>query len=470
MRLHASLLFVLFASAARAATIPDDVTIEKKLAIPQENIEKIQEIESSDPGQIDQSNVINDVDNKLRTNAAEVPVKVQNVDQALKTSEESDEIIRPAVDLKNPGPPQRQEHETQNPEFYSAEQDFAQTYKNNINKAHVFLKQGFQGITDGIQNLFENNEQIQGVRISIQKLREDFVSQIDKLNGTVQSYLEAGSSDSVSPDDEQTKANIQVIETGLNAIKDDFNKGVKTLTEGVEVLSAVRAQNEKQEPNQPSTTSPSPTPAGSGNPLMNLISGFQNNVQSGMANLTNTISNFISQGPSIFRPGSSSTAAPVDGQPAGTQADSPLGQGPTLPFGGFGSGTGPLILAFQTFQNSFQQFFSNPLQGISIFGNQPSSTTKPSESTATENSSNTTSQSDQVRVTQAPATQVEPVTQPGPIRQILQNNPISQGIAATVQRLQNINNPEKPRETEKSSPDTPVSEDKKKGHSSGSGE
>ncbi|CAB3256022.1 unnamed protein product [Arctia plantaginis] len=481
MRLYAFLLFVLSASAARAATIPDNVAIEKKLEIPQENVEKNQEIASSNQGQIDQTIAINDIDNKLRTNPAKIPVEVQNVEQALKTRDESEEIIRPAVDLRNPGPPQRQEHETQNPGFYSAEQDFIQTYKKNLNNAQVFLKQEFQGISNGIQNLFGNNKQLQGVQGNIQKLREAFISQIDKLNGTVHSYLQADSSNAVSPDEEQTKANIQKIETGLNTIKDDFNKRVKTLTEGVEVLSSLRAQNEKEESNQPASgASPSPSNPSPADNILSLFTGFQTYVQNGINNFNNTISNLIFPGP--FRPGQSGSAAPAAGQPAGTQADPPEGQGTTPPgsggpFGGLGSGSGPIVQAMNALQSSFSQI----VQNISLYipGLSSSATNKPTDTTSAEkpNNSNqiTVSQNDQApSASQATVPEAVPVAQPGPIRQILQNNPISQGVAAAVQRLQNINNPQKPRDGEKEKvPEilpVPESEDKKKGHSSGSGD
>lgn len=438
MRLYAFLLFALFAIAARAATIPENVS-EKKISVVPENTEKAQENVSSEQELIDQSNTINDVDNQLRTKPEDIPVEVILDNVAIKATkqDESDDIVRPVVDLRNPGPPQRQEHETQNPEFYAAEQQIVQMYKQNINDAQNTLQAGLKSVSENVQSMLQNNEQVNLIQQNIQTLRENFVAQINKLNSTIHGYLNADNSNTVSAAEKQIKANVHVAETGLTALKNDFNRGVQALTERLEGFASLRADNEN---NNPAPAPANPPPAGLPN-FTQLITSLQDRFQSGFANFTTTVSQGFGN---LFN--QTNLATPAASVPAGAQADTPAQP--------------PANNIWSNFQNSMTQSFQSlvtQFQTLMNGGNsnstpRPASAAQPEEPSKPAETSASPSDDKKPEQTVQPASQAPTIIPDGPIRQILQNNPISQGIANAVHRLQNINNPDKPRETEKEKP------------------
>ncbi|XP_075976756.1 uncharacterized protein LOC142976989 [Anticarsia gemmatalis] len=496
MRLYASLLLAACAlAAARAATLPDTVVPVDVVpadivpdVVPQD---KAPENAASEQELIDQANTINDVDNTLRVKPADIPVQVvvDNAEQALKASNAAEDIVRPPVDLRNPGPPQRQEHETQNPEFYAAEQQLVLNYKNNINNAEAVLRQGFQGVSENIQDMWHSSEYFKKILGSIENLSDSFTAEMNRLNGTIQRYLkpvsQPDSDNVVNPVKEETKANFENVESGLNALKNDFTKGVNTLSDGVFAIAALKAESE----NPPASTGTTPAQASNNQPfgiLMDYVAQMQSNMQSGLRNISQSLNNYVTQAQSQgwFFGQQSSTAAPAASNPAGTQADTqaPAPAPPANnwfnlpnPFAGLLNGNqnnqqvnGPFQQAIQNFQN-FQNWFQPNRPEAQI----PAGATSqpPAQSTASSNNEQTTSKTpqtdgDKEQPASAQPNQAAAVTPLGPIRQILQNNPITQGIAGAVQRLQNINNPEKPREPQVVKPaEKPQTvEEKPKGH------
>ncbi|CAH0625687.1 unnamed protein product [Chrysodeixis includens] len=476
MRLYAFLLLTAAALHARAASIPD-LSAEKKLVdVVPDSLDKAPEVSSSEQELLDQANTIKDVDNKLRTKPEVIPVEVivEDAQAALKTSEnaeDSEEIDRPTPDLRNPGPPQRQEHETQNPEYYVAEQETILNFKKSVSDAQIYLKQGLQGITDGIQKVLENNEPLQTIQQSIKSLREGFTDQLSKINGTVQNYLNSENANVNKPGIEQTKANFHQIEKGLNVFKNEFNNRVKTLADGVEVVASLKAENEKPSESNPPAPAPAPAPAppaatGGQNPVAQYIQSLQNTFGNALNNVNQVLSNFTQTAnwPNPFAQPSTTTALPAGAQAdtAITAPNQPSGPAnifqslqnqfssffqpsqtnnqniaifPTPAPGQFGSGSGPFVQAFQNAQQNIANLFQfRPLTP-------PAATSAPAISSTAQPQ------------TQAPvassAAQADAVTPAGPVRQLILNNPISQGIAGAVQKVQNLNNPEKPREVER---------------------
>lgn len=499
MRLYAFLLFAVAALHARAATIPASITEKKLIEVIPEELDKSPENISSEQELIDQTNTIKDVENKLRVKLEDIPVKVivEDAQPALKTDDgkdESQDINRPRPDLRNPGPPQRQEHETQNPEYYATEQQTIFKFKQSLKDTQNILQKEFQGISEGIQNMLRNKVQIPEVQQSIRSLRESFTAQINKLNGTIQNYLQADSSSITQPAVEQIKASFHQIEEGLNTLRHDFNREVENLADGVEVVASLKADNEKPVESNPSSastvapTNPSPPPASS-NPLQFISDRIQNMVYM-FGNMTQNLG-----WNNILNPASSTTAVPE-----GTQSDTQV-PAAAQPGGHFNitqifpSQAAPFQQTWNTIQNLFQgfpNFLNLPMLGAQTpQGTQsakPSASTQPApaaEPTSVPQPSKPTETSTKPEAQASPAqpvaaTQAAAVTPFAPIRQILQNNPISKGIADAVQRLQNLNNPDKPREVEKleesnteeekkQDEDKSVGESKKKGHYYGTG-
>ncbi|XP_026730354.1 uncharacterized protein LOC113495682 [Trichoplusia ni] len=481
MRLYAFLLVTVAALHARAASIPELSADKKLLDIAPENIDKTPEISSSEQELLDQANTIKDVENKLRTKPEAIPVEVivENAEAALKTPEnadDSEEIDRPTPDLRNPGPPQRQEHETQNPEYYVAEQETILNFKKSVSDAQVFLKQSLQGITDGIQKVIENNEPLQTIQQSIKSLREGFTDQLSKINGTVQNYLNSESTNINKPGIEQTKANFHQIEKGLNVFRNEFNNRVKTLADGVEVVASLKAENEKPGESNPAPAPAPPAAAGVQNPVAQYIQSLQVSFGNTLGNITQLISNFT-QTPQWNVPNPFAQPSTTTALPAGVQADTPVTSAPPSPTnvlqslqnqftnffnptqvinqgiaffstpapGQIFSGSGPFVQAFQTAQQNIANLFQfRPVTP----GPQPAPTSAPAAASSAQPSPNPSEATSEAHA--------DAVTPAGPIRQLILNNPLTQGIAGAVQKVQNVNNPEKPREVERVEEEKPA--------------
>ncbi|KAJ8719854.1 hypothetical protein PYW08_012029 [Mythimna loreyi] len=485
MRLHAFLLVAGAALCAQAATIPVE-TDAKLIDVVPDNLDKLPENTSSEQELIDQANTIKDVDNTLRTKPEDIPVEVivENAQPALKADEEDEEIDRPLPDLRNPGPPQRQEHETQNPEYYASEQQTVALLKQSINEAQNVLRQGFQGITDGIQHIAANNEPIQSLQKNIQALRDSFTAQMVKVNATIQSYLNSESVNIDKPAPQQTKA-IHQVEQGLFKLRNEFNRGVSTLAEGVDLVALLKADSEAQTEGSvaPATDNTSSSPPTSG--FTGIVETIQQNVQQMWSNFQTSVTQLVqgnlNQGSNRPPAGAQSDSQVPPAPPAAStpnifeniqnqfnnflrpnqtqnqvqiqndQAQNPsqpgliLGVFPAPQPGQFFSGTGPFQQIINNVQNLFQpnRPISQAPQGTQPAGaGQPAQTPTTTAEAATKPESKPEAQAEPAK----PEPQATAVTPSGPIRQILQNNPITQSIAGAVQRLQNINNPEKPRE------------------------
>ncbi|XP_021181147.3 uncharacterized protein LOC110369876 [Helicoverpa armigera] len=482
MRLYALLLVASAALHARAATIPE--TEKKLIDIVPDNLDKLPENTSSEQELIDQANTIKDVENKLRVKPEDIPVEVivEDAQPALKAgNEEEEELNRPEPDLRNPGPPQRQEHETQNPEYYASEQQTIILFRQSVNEAQNVLRQKFQGIADSIQNMIENNEPIQTLQQNILSLRDGFSAQMNKLNATIQSYLNTETADAEKPDVEQTKASFHQIEKGLFKLRNDFQSGMNTLVDVVGVSGMGKADNEVA---SSGATAVSPTQAPAAGPGVQFFQYLQN-MQTAVSNTFKNITDTITQ---TWNP--STTAAPAiigvqsDAQVTPATATSAPNiwqnlqnqinniiypnqnqQNPLFP------GAGGIGVAIQNGVQNFMNIFRPGNQAPAAVAGQPAvqptqTEPKPSESASKPSSE---AQAEPAKPVQAaePAAQVAAVTPaPGPIRQILQNNPITKGITGAVQRLQNINNPEKPRDSEqaKDTAEDKADSETQKGH------
>ncbi|KAL4704198.1 hypothetical protein ACJJTC_002221 [Scirpophaga incertulas] len=468
MRPHAPLLLALLAATATIQSPVELDTVKKLPEIidspnnaPQENIVSEQEL-------LDSANSIKDVENNLRVKAVDsIPVKVI-VDQP----DEGDvNFKRVEIDLNSPGEPQRQEHETQNPVHYE-EQKIVTSVKQTVSDTEAALKQGFQGVAQGIQDWISNNEQLTAIQQSIQGLQQSFTSQLSKLNETIQTFWSNQDSENVIQTDQPSKPVIESVENQIKTLEDNFKIGVKALSEGVEVFATLKQDNSTPQ-----------NPAPPNNLFTQYLQMFQQTITQGFSNVTQAFQNYVSQNnngtgllqgintgiQSFLNPGQGTT-------PSGVQSDEATTARPTI---------------WQGIQNSLQNILNpgqnqapasdqnqNPatpnrpiaqaiqnlpfVQGVVNFiqpvASQPTKPAEPAGSNVVPAS--TDSKPDAVPV-KAPESQE---ASSAPIRNIIQNSPIVKGI----QKLQaSISNPEKPR-------DAAVEQSKdasgeSKGHGGGSG-
>lgn len=464
MKQYAHLLLAILVLHAHAAIIPEQIQPEVEKELINDDIKSPIENISSEQVLIDQSNTIKDVQNDLRKSAAEgVPVEVilvevlptqkTNIDKEIVNEVSDEEIHRPVIDLKNPGPPQRQEHETQNPEHYEDAERTAISVGEDIRETQTLLKQGLQGVTDGIQNWYVNNEQINNIQVSLQNMQENFKTQIQKLNESVQNFLNPDKSNPAVSEKELSviKANYEQIESRLKILQNNFNNGVKTLSEGVDIVATLRDESvpaSSEAPASSSTTTSSPSGPFVG--IINFFSNFQNSVTESFANLGQAISNAITPNQNQ---GGSSPASPLSDTAAGSSTtakpsnwpnfQSPftnflnLNQGAQASQGGQPAQTGP----FGLIQSSpFVQNF------VSLFQpNRPSTSTQESSTTAS------VSKPSNKPTETKPEPEKKPEAEkiPEPEKKSEQNSPIVKGLSGVAQTLQDtINKTEKPKEIE----------------------
>lgn len=435
-----------FAAPLYAATIPDSADLQK---IPTTLTDDIKdplpanhEIIAPEPAK--------EVENEFRAKPEHIPVEVvvDDVETSVKINEvEDEETKRPAVDLRNPGPPQRQEHETQNPERHPDEILKVSIIKENIEKAQNLLRQSFQDVSDTIQNsLFKTDDRI-NINKNIQNLRETFTSQVQKLNDTIQALVEPAASELVEEQREESQSNYKKIQSRLKVLANNFNGAVDMFFVGVDLVGNLRSSSDEgdavkeEAPSQSGTAPATVTPS---NPL-SLVIGALNNIRDQVTSGFNNIQNLLTPG----------GATPPDA----VQADTP-DQTTSAP-GLFG--------LQQLFTNSFAQFQSQ-LSNINLFGIRPSATVKPvqiASSSASDKPSKPEPEAaadnkpaDEQPVDNKPADAADkpadapapaPAAQPaaatpaqpdagGPIRQFLSSIPV-------VQRIQNsLTNRDTPRE------------------------
>ncbi|OWR54270.1 urbain precursor [Danaus plexippus plexippus] len=467
MRLHACILALcVLLHQARAASIN----------VPEKKLDDLDNVDLDTDTDLEQPSVL-DLDNNLRKNAVDIPVKVveesnvkldENSNDYIPSENDNTNIKRLEIDLQNPGLPQRQEHETQNPESYGDKEKAIFAIRQSMDETQNIFNEGLKSVSNSFKTLFAENEDLPAIQQNIQNLRQTFTSQIEKLNTTIRSYL-------------NPNPNLEVVESGLRNLENNFKSGVDTLTEGVEVLSILREEDEaareeavaeqaaspaseapaSQSPAVPAASSPAPNPSQITQPVLNFIQGFQQGILNAFTNINNAVQNTLSGN---SQP--SSSQSPVSDVIPAPPAPTPAPWSP-----------GAL---FQQVQNSFQNLI-NPQQNQQQNQPQPASPgpitqaiqnivqfIRPGQNNAQQTqqpapaanpnkgSQNAVPEASNVApanpdpanpapVNPAPAA-AEPVkaqpVQPavssaGPIQQLVQNNPIIKGIQSAVQRIQN---------------------------------
>lgn len=423
--------------------------------------------------------------NDLRVKPVDIPVEIiEDSRPAIKTNEVADddeEIKRPSIDLRNPGPPQRQEHETQNADHFPDVQKLS-TVRETILQTQDLLRQGIQGIGDDITNWLSTDEQVNPIQENIQSLRDTFTIQIQKLNEAVKGLAAPQPLRTEKiPESKQTSPNLKKVEASIHTLENNLDKGMRALSEGVSIVAILRAEDENAAAVDPAPAPvPAPAPAQSAPPsspvtvsppnvVLQFISNLQSSVSDSIRNMTEALNNVpaVQNIQNFLNPTASTPAT-------GVLADSPEGTTPrpannpwSWPFPNIQnifsvqspgqSGTagqppaaapGAIATGFQNLQIAFQ---NNPIvQGIT--GLVTNNTPKPNDDKKPETLAVTAAPSAVAdNVAAAPSAAAGAAVPAGPIRQILSNNPVVQSIAGTVQRIQSsINNPETPRDTEKS--------------------
>jgi hypothetical protein len=459
MRLHVQLFVVLFAVHARAATIhnPSVPDIEKRLPTV-ENVEKdivpvpIDNV-SSEQELIDSANSVKDVENNLRVKTVEkIPVNV--IVEEPKVDDDSEENFkRVEIDLNNPGEPQRQEHETQNPVHHEDEQRIVATFKQAVLETESDLNQGLQGIGQGLQNW--SRDQLTAIQARLETLRENFVDRLDALNKLVQAYLNnRNSENTVEATQPENKPDIDNVENHLKSLEENFKVGIKALTEGINTAASLKQET-------PTTTPESPS-----NILTQLLSTFQSTISQGFNNITTIIQNNLPNNNSTgilsgFSTGIQNILNPNQGSSVPSEAQSDTPTRPTI-----WQGIQNFLNPTRNPSAATEQDATNPpnaapnrpivqaIQNLPIVQGvvsliQPTTQPqliKPSEAPSAPEGSN-----------EVPAKESKPepgkvneeqTSTNGPIQNIIQNNPIVKGISGAVQKLQSLSNPEKPRDEE----------------------
>ncbi|XP_045524615.1 mediator of RNA polymerase II transcription subunit 15-like [Pieris brassicae] len=501
MRLYALLALCVY---ARAATI----------SLPDRKIDDLDNVDLdnlvSEPELVDQANTVKDIDNSLR-NA--IPVKV--IQDVKKIDENSNDYIpegdsfdvkRAPIDLKNPGSPQRQEHETQNPESYSDAQKAVFAIKQTIEDTQEVFTLGLKGISENFNNLFANNEKLSTIQQNIINLKSAFNEQVLKLNNTIKSYI--------NPEKvEEADSEVKAVETRLRVLESNFESGVHTLSEGVELLAIMKEEDEaaKAEADaagnpQPPSATQAPVPQNN-NPVMQFLYNFQQGMANSIANLNNAVQGVFNPNANQGQPQQSSSpqggnfvgglfqgiqlpfgqqqqgqqnaqAAQGQEKPPGTSADEPAQTGwrPPNIIQQVQNQWNNLVNGGQNPQQAQQQPNQNPfgqaIQGIvSIFsrpnGNQNQQSTPQPSNQATANSAGSADKPSAdvpqgvnvvpvdpvpqqpqpaVPIAQPQAAQAvqTAAVQPGPIQQLVQNNPIIKGLQTVATR---ITKPDRPRES-----------------------
>ncbi|XP_038212462.1 uncharacterized protein LOC119832780 [Zerene cesonia] len=300
----------------------------------------------SEPELIDPFNSVKDVDNNLRNSALGIPVKVieepakkldENSNDYVPDNDDSINLKRAPIDLRNPGPPQRQEHETQNPEHYTDAQKAIFVIKQTIDDTQNVFTQGLKGISEGFNKLFANNEQLSTIQHNIQALRSSFNEQVLKLNNTIKSYIK--------PEKEEESAKeINAVQSRLRLLESNFETGVNTLSEGVELLAIIKEEDEAaaKAETDAAVAAGNPPPSSStqapinqnNNPVLQFLYNFQQGILGSISNVNNAVQNYWNQGQNQQNPPQNDQSQQA--QPANTQGSfvGNLFQGIQLPFTG----------------------------------------------------------------------------------------------------------------------------------------
>lgn len=287
MRLYTFVTLCACALYVRAASIPSS---EKKI----DDLDNV-ELDNVESELVDQPTV-QDLDNNLRK-TSDIRVKVidepvildENSNDYIPNNDESINIKRLEIDLNNPGSPQRQEHETQNPENYGEKERAVYPIIQKIKKAESVFTKGLKDVSDSLQNINEESGEFPVVLQNLKNLNESFSIEIEKLNDTMRSHLESKPAELYGESEKNSK--LKFVESGIQNLKSNFKIVVNTLNEGIELLSIIREEDEpiksatkaliKEEiesVKESVSNSPTTTPAaqGSGNPLSVFITAVHN--------------------------------------------------------------------------------------------------------------------------------------------------------------------------------------------------
>lgn len=174
-----------------------------------------------------------------------IPVKVidENSNDYIPPDDLDVNVKRVEVDLDNPGPPQRQEHETQTPGVnYSENDKIVVAIKNTIAQAQSVFNEGLKSVSDSFKTFTQADEDLPLIQQNIKNLKETFTGQIEKLNDTIRSYFK--------PDDGagggSSDRKFEIFQARLKFLENNFRLGVDTLAEGVEVYSIIKEEDEAE--------------------------------------------------------------------------------------------------------------------------------------------------------------------------------------------------------------------------------
>ncbi|CAG5023558.1 unnamed protein product [Parnassius apollo] len=453
MRLYA-LIFTLAVVHARAACVP--IEAEKPQADEIIKHEENKEI-------VEQLNNADKVENNLRNIPENIPVAiVEDTKPAQEINENSNDYIpsddepsinikRVEIDLKNPGPPQRQEHETQNPEFYAERNNLVADIRQKLLDTENNVKKSVSEVNEGFENWVPNTEHLTVIQKDIKEMQNKFLTQVSNLRLTLEGYLSPESIKSDTVDTEYV-ANLRDVRNRLKILEVNFKAGVETLSEGVKTLATAKADGEKPA----ETGSPNPAPANPSEPPTNPFSQMLLQLSNAIGDAFNGMQSAIQ---SITNPQNQTP-------PVGTQSDD--------------AATPARPSMWEVWQSQFQSFInqfrpqvspatnvaeakpqnSQPAQAVSAPAQpvqpqpvqplaaqsqavQPESVQPQPESVQPQPVQPQPSQEAQSEPAEPPKETPASTAQTGPIRKIVENNPFVKGI---VQRIQSISNPEKPRD------------------------
>ncbi|CAH2090613.1 unnamed protein product [Euphydryas editha] len=284
---------------ARAASIPCEKNIDDLANVDLDDVAVQPELTDHTP--------VKDVDNNLRKTIVDIPVKVveeptvldENSNDYVPKDDENIAIKRLEIDLSNPGTPQRQEHETQNPENHGELEKALFGIKKSVIDAQNSFNEGFKEVSNSFKSVFGANENLPDVHQKLDNLRHSFTNQIEKLHETIKSNLKS---------DKVSEEKLKTAESYLENLKKNFNAGIDTLTEGVEVLTIIREEDEAVKTTSvintkdgavkadgatasSSEATPTQTQTSPTNGLSSFLTNFQNGISSLFSNFNQAIQN-----------------------------------------------------------------------------------------------------------------------------------------------------------------------------------
>lgn len=502
MRLLTLLVLAVCALSARAATIPRDtpVVVSAVEAVVKTITEQPDQLAPNNPSEdelIKPSDTIKDIGNELRTQKVDqIPVKVvAEAKPILKLESPETEIANeiPKDDKLEDNKKKPEQSISDVSDFGDDDVEDAGSLSSEPGLGLSFLTDALQSAHQSVQITIDSFSQTAKSWINhqsallpsqeqISQVKSIIDNNISKLNNTIQGYFNPEQAAKLVEQPEESAKHIEVVESDLKNLENNFENEVK----GVLVGSTLRADNSSNS----STNSSGNAPLWQN--IQSVIQQGFSNISSSMQNLFNQNSNGDNSTNNLWLQFSQNIGSLFNQQPnpsSGAQSDE--------------SGTSrPSI--FQSIQNIFpfrpppfqippntqiiqqngqqpqsdqpqqpnrpiiQAIQNNPIvQGISgVFNRPPVSsipTTNPQPAASSpadptrnqEEGSNVVppkpDNSEPAAPQEPSAAQdqnVQPEQQPsaGPIQQAIKNNPIVQGIAGAVQKIQTaVIKPDEPR-------------------------